>query len=161
MTLTEIHTEKVPGRVTNVHIGSTSSTGVDIKSGIVSFEYARIHEAKPAHVAKAKTTSTIIQPHSNFVWKLKFLSDCRIAFFATDVVVGGGNEYAMVANGDSNPIAHFRVIVPIEDGSGNNKTRTYTITNGYALRNRAYIGDNEDAIYEYEGDAEYISYSDA
>lgn len=160
MALTEKKTEVVPGRITHVYIGKNSTTGVDIIDGIVSFEYRRIHEAKPANVAKTKTTTTILQAHSNFTWKLKFISDCRVAFFDTDVTAVAGQK-AMDDNGDSYAIAYFRVIIPIEDGSGANKTRTYTITNGYALQNHAYIGDDEDAIYEYEGIAEYISYSDA
>lgn len=161
MALTEVNTEKVPGRITNVYIGYDATHGVDVKTGIVSFEYWRNHDAKRANVASTKTSTTIFQPHSNFGWKLKFLSDCRVAFFATDVVSGGGTEYALVDNGDSNVIEYFKVIMTIEDQAGAEKTRTYTITNGFALRNRAYIGDDEDAIYEYEGDAEYISYSDA
>jgi len=161
MALTEVNTEKVPGRVTNVHIGYDATHGVDIKSGIVSFEYNRVHPAKPANVADSKTSATIFQPHSNFGWKLRFIGDCRVAFFATDVGVAGGNQYALVDNGDSNEIEYFKVILKIQDSAGNEKTRTYTITNGFALRNRTYIGDDEDAIYEYEGDAEYISYSDA
>lgn len=161
MVLTDTKTEIVPGRITHVYIGKNSTTGVDISRGIISFEYRRIHAAKPAHKANTKTSSSIFQPHSNFTWKLKFISDCRVAFFATDVGVAGGNQYALVNNGDSNEIEYFKVIVPIEDKDGNDKTRTYTITNGYALQNHAYIGDDEDAIYEYEGIAEYISYSDA
>lgn len=161
MVLTEVGTEKVVGRVTHVHIGKTSTSGVDIKSGIVSFEYWRNHDAKRADVASSKTVATIFQPHSNFGWKLRFLSDCRTAFFATDVQAAAGNQYALVDNGDSNKIEYFKVLASIEDANGNPKTRTFTITNGYALKNRAYIGDDEDAIFEYEGDAEYISYSDA
>ena len=161
MALTEVNTEKVPGRITNVHIGYDSTHGVDIKSGIVSFEYWRVHEAKRANTANTKTSATIFQPHSNFGWKLKFLSDCRVAFFATDVHDGGGNEYALVDNGDSNMIEWFKVIMEIEDQLGASKKRTYTITNGFCTKNRAYIGDDEDAVFEYEGDAEYISYTDA
>jgi len=161
MALTEVNTEKVPGRISNVCIGYDSTHGVDIKTGIVSFEYWRNHDAKRANVADTKASSTIFQPHSDFGWKLKFLSDCRVAFFATDVVAGGGTEYALVDDGDSNEIEYFKVIMTIENESGTEKTRTYTITNGFCTRNRAYIGDDKDAIYEYEGDAKKISYSDA
>jgi len=49
----------------------------------------------------------------------------------------------------------------IVDSAGADKTRTYTLTNAFATKNRAYIGDDEDAIYEYEGDAEEITYADA
>jgi len=77
------------------------------------------------------------------------------------VQVAGGNQYALKNDGDSNMIEWFKVIMTIEDESGTEKTRTYILTNGYALRNRAYIGDDEDAIFEYEGDARDISYSDA
>ena len=161
MALTDTKTEIVPGRITHVYIGKSDTVGVNISRGIVSFEYHRIHEAKPANVANAKTTTTIIQPQSNYTWKLKFLSDCRVAFFATDVGAADGNQFALVPWQDSNKIDYFRVIVPIEDGSGADKTRTYSIMNGYCLRNHAYIGDDEDAIYEYEGIAEYITYSDA
>lgn len=161
MVLTEVNTEKVPGRISNVHIGYDATHGVDVKTGILSFEYWRNHDAKRANDASSKTAATIFQPHSNFGWRLKFLSDCRVAWFATDVGVAGGNQYALVDNGDSNEIEYFKVVMTIEDESGTEKTRTYTITNGFALRNRAYIGDDEDSIYEYEGDAEYISYSDA
>jgi hypothetical protein len=102
-----------------------------------------------------------LQQPSFFNWKLTFLSDCRIAFFGTDVQVAAGNQYALVDNGFSNKIEYFKVIMAIEDGSGTPKTRTYTITNGYCLRNNAVIGEDQDAVYEYEGEAEYISYSDA
>lgn len=160
MVLTDTKTEIVPGRITHVYIGKDSSNGVDISRGIISFEYDRIHEAKPASVAKTKTTTTILQAHSHFTWKLKFISDCRVAFFATDVTAVAGQK-ALDDNGDSYAIAYFRVIAPIEDKDGADKTRTYVITNGFCLGNNAYIGDDEDAIYEYEGIAEYISYSDA
>jgi len=100
------------------------------------------------------------QKPSTFGWRLRFISDSWTAFFNTDVTAVAGQK-AMDDNGFSNKIAYFRVIAPIEDAAGADKTRTYIITGGYALRNRAYIGDDEDAIYEYEGDAEYISYSDA
>jgi len=161
MTLTDTKTEKVPGRITHVYIGSSDTSGVDISSGIASFEYWRNHDAKRANTANTKTSASIFQPHSDFGWKLKFLSDCWAAFFDTDVVAGGGKEVAMTPNGDSNKIGYFKVIVPIINASGASKTRTFTITNGYALRNRAMIGDDEDAYFVYEGDAEYISYSDA
>jgi len=161
MSLTEVNTEKVPGRIKNVYIGYDATHGVDIKSGIVSFEYWRNHDAKRANASDTKTSATIFQPHSDFGWKLRFLSDCRVAFFATDVGVAGGNQYALVDNGDSNEIEYFKVIMTIEDEAGAEKTRTYTLTNAFATKNRAYIGDDEDAVYEYEGDAEYISYSDA
>ena len=159
MVLADTKTEIVPGKVTHVYIGKTDAIGVNISRGIVSFEYDRIHDAKPANKANTKTSASIFQPHSNFTWKLKFISDCRVAFFDTDVTAVAGQK-ALDDNGDSYAIAYFRVIVPIEDKDGKDQTRTYTITNGYALRNRAYIGDDEDAIYEYEGTAEYISYTD-
>jgi len=160
MGLTEVSTEKVYGRVSNVYIGYDSSHGVNISKGILSFEYWRNHDAKRANTANNKTSSTIFSPHSSFGWKLRFLSDCRVAFFATDVGVAGGNQYALDDDGDSHHIEHFQVIMKIQDSNEAEKTRTYTITYGYALKNRAYIGDDETAIYEYEGDAEYISYAD-
>jgi hypothetical protein len=159
MVLTDTKTEKVPGRITHVYIGYDSTHGVDISSGIKFFDYARVHDARTSFNVSAKTESSIFQPHSNFIWRLEFLSDCRVAFFATDVV--GTTKYALVDNGDSNKIGYFKVICPIEDGTGASKTRTYTITNGYALRNGAPIGDDKNAIYWYEGIAEYIGYSDA
>ena len=161
MALTETKTEKVPGRITHVYIGYDGAHGVDIQSGIKSFEYSRIHDARRAFVANTKTGSSDLQPHSHYHWTLELLSDCHTAFFATDVQVAGGNQYALDPNGDSNVIEYFRVILPIVNADGDNKTRTYTITNGYALRNRAKIGDDQDAIYIYEGDAEEITYADA
>ena len=160
MALTEVGTEKVYGRVSNVHIGYDDTHGVNISKGIKSFEYDRIHDATGQFVGNTKTSPTIFQPHSNYMWKLRFLSDCRIAFFATDVQVAGGNQYA-ITSGDSNMIEYFRVIMKIVNSSGADKTRTYTITNGYCTKNRAYIGNDDDAVYEYEGLAEYITYSDA
>lgn len=160
MALTKTNTEKVPGRITHVYIGKDASNGVDISSGIKSFSYQRVHDARRKEVANTKTGASIFQPHSSFNWTLEFLSDSRVAFFDTDVTSTPGKK-ALDDNGDSNKIAYFRVLMPIEDRAGASKTRTYTITNGYALRNRAYIGDDEDAIYVYEGNAEYISYSDA
>lgn len=161
MALTETGTEKVYGRVSNVHIGYDATHGVNISSGILSFEYDRVHDATPKFVANTKTAVTAFQPHSHFTWKLRFLSDCRTAFFATDVDDAGGSQYVLDDNGDSNLIEYFKVLVPIEDSSGAAKTRTYTITNGYCTRNRAYIGDDDDAKYEYMGIAEEITYSDA
>jgi hypothetical protein len=159
--LTDTKTEKVPGKITHVYIGYDATHGVDISSGIKSFRYGRVHDVKTAFNVSTKTATEIFQPHSNFEWRLEFLSDCRVAFFATDVQVAENNQFALVNNGDSNEIEYFRVILPIEDGAGASKTRTYTITEGYCLRNGAEIGDDEDAIYWYEGIAEYISYSDA
>jgi len=160
MSLTEVDTEKVYGRVRNVHIGYDATHGVNISKGILRFRYNRVHDARTAFNVSAKTDSSIFQPHSNFEWRLEFYSDSRIAFFATDVQVADGNQYALVNNGDSNKIEYFKVLMYIQDGSGVEKTRTYTITNGYALRNGATIGDDETAIYWYEGSAEYIDYSD-
>ena len=160
--LIAVDTEKVPGRISHVYIGWDSLHGVDIKSGILSFEYWRNKDLLRPFIPGSPTANVVQQlGMSSFGWKLRFLSDCRVAFFATDVQSGGGFQYAMVDNGNANKIAYFKVIMKITDASGNPKTRTYTITDGYALRNRALIGDDEDAIYEYEGDAEYISYSDA
>jgi len=161
MALTEVNTEKVVGRITNVKIGYDSTHGIDIQQGILRFMYARVHDAKTAFNASSKTDSGIFQPHSNFTFRLELISDCRAAFFATDVQSAGGNQYAMVNNGDSNKIEYFRVIAPIVDADGDEATRTYTITNGYILRNGGDIGNDEDAVFWYEGIAEYISYSDA
>jgi hypothetical protein len=161
MALTQIGTEKVYGRISNVQIGYDATHGVDIIKGILRFEYARVHDATPQFTANTKTSGTVFQPHSHFTWKLIFLSDVRIAFFATDVQAAGGNQYALNDNGDSNKIEYFKVILPIEDQAGVARTRTYTITNGVCTRNSTEIGDDEDAQYVYEGVAEYISYSDA
>jgi len=161
MTLTEVKTEKVPGRISNVHIGYDATHGVNISKGILSFEYNRIRDAIRNKPPGAATSSTInLQQPSFFNWKLTFLSDVRIAFFGTDVQVAAGNQYALVDNGFSNKIEYFKIIMAIEDSAGAPKTRTYTITNGYCLRNNARIGEDQDAVYEYEGEAEYISYSD-
>ena len=162
MALTPINTEKVPGRITHVYIGSTSDTGIDIQSGIKSFSYERVHDARRQFVANTKTAATELQPHSHFTWKLEFLSDCRTAFFATDVDNGtAGNQYALDDNGNSTKIDYFRVIMPIISGTGTSMTRTYTLTNGFCLRNRTRVGDDEDAVYTYEGDAEEITYADS
>lgn len=162
MALTEIKTEKVPGRVKEVIIGYDATHGVKVTKGTLSFEYWRNKDLLRLQIPGSATASVVQDVGmSSFGWKLRFISDCRQAFFATDVQVAAGSQYAMIDNGLANKIEYFKVIMAIEDASGNPKTRTYTITNGYALRNRAYIGDDEDAIYEYEGDAEYISYSDA
>lgn len=162
MSLTAAKTEKVYGRISNVHIGYDATHGVDITNGILGFEYRRIHDAVRNRPPGAATSSTInLQQPSHFEWKLTFLSDSRTAFFATDVQVAGGNQYALVDNGTSNKIEYFKVLMSIQDSAGAVKTRTYTVTNGYCLRNNAVIGKDEDAIYEYEGEAEYISYADA
>jgi len=162
MSLTEVGTEKVMGRVTHVYIGYDSTHGVDINKGILGFHYDRVHPAVRNMPSGSATSPTInMQKPSFFTWKLKFLSDCRIAFFATDVQVAAGNQYAMTNNNFSNKIEYFKVKVAIETADGVPYVRTYTITNGYALQNRAIIENDEDAVYEYEGEAEYISYSDA
>src|SRR3990167_5655978 len=144
MVLTPVGTEKVPGRITHVKIGKDSSNGVDINKGIKFFDYHRAHDAHTAFNASAKTESSIFQPHSNFEWRLEFISDCRVAFFGTDISATAGNQFALDDNGDSTKIDYFRVIMPITDSNGNPKTRTYVIMNGYALRNGAAIGDDED-----------------
>lgn len=159
MTITKYNTEKVPGRITHVYIGKAVGTCADIQSGTVSFEYDRIRDAKRYTIPGAATSKNLFQPSSNFWWKLKFLSDARPAFFETDVTSTPG-EKALDDDGFSHEIAHFQVHAPIENSAGESKTRKYTITGGYALRNRGYIGDDEDSISEYEGDAEYISYVD-
>lgn len=162
MVLTEKNTEKVPGRITHVKIGYDATHGVDIKSGILSFEYWRNNDNLRIAIPGRAMRDVVQQLGMSFFgWRLKFLSDCRAAFFATDVQAAAGNQYAMDNDGYSNLIEYFKVIVPIEDGDGNPKTRTYTIVYGYALRNRAFIGDDEDAVYEYEGDAACISYADS
>jgi len=162
MSLTAVKTEKVYGRISNVHIGYDSTHGVNITNGILSFEYRRIHDAVRNKPPGAATSSTInLQQPSFFEWKLTFLSDSRTAFFTTDVQVAGGNQYALTDNGVSNEIEYFKVIMSIQDSAGAVKTRTYTITKGYCLRNHARIGEDQDAVYEYEGEAEYISYADA
>ena len=167
MSLTEVGTEKVHGRIgvsernTGVQIGYDSTHGVYISKGILSFDYDRVRDAVRNEFPGAATSATInLQKPGFFTWKLVFLSDCRIAFFGTDVQVAAGSQYALVDNGFSNKIEYFKVLVPIEDGTGTPKTRTYTITNGYCLRNSARIGSDNDAEYVYEGEAEYISYSD-
>jgi len=162
MSLTAVKSEKVYGRISNVHIGYDATHGVNITNGILSFEYHRIHDAVRNKPAGAATSPTInLQQPSFFEWKLAFISDSRAAFFATDVQVVGGSQYALTDNGSSNKIEYFKVIMSIQDSAGAVKTRTYTITNGYCLRNHAVIGKDDDAIYEYEGEAEYISYADA
>jgi hypothetical protein len=162
MSLTEVKTEKVYGRISNVHIGYDSTHGVNIKQGILSFEYWRNSDNLRLEIPGSPTRNIVQQlGMSFFSWKLRFLSDCRIAFFGTDVQVVAGNQYAMIDNNLSNKIEYFKVIMKIQDGSSLEKTRIYTIKGGFALRNRAYIGDDNDAEYEYEGDAEYITYSDA
>lgn len=162
MSLTEVKTEKLTGRIDSVEIGYDANHGVKITQGILSFEYDRIHEAVRNKPPGAATSATInMQQPSHFFWRLRFLSDCRIAFFATDVQSAQGNQYALVDNGSSNKIEYFKVKMQVQDGNGDIKTRTYTITNGYCLRNRAYIGEDKPPIYEYEGEAEYISYEDA
>ncbi|MDH5786973.1 MAG: hypothetical protein OEZ40_01595 [Candidatus Bathyarchaeota archaeon] len=159
MALTDTKSEKVPGRITHVYIGKSSTVGLDISSGIVSFDYRRNHDATRYNYPGRATAPDIFQHPSTFSWELKFLSDCRAAFFDTDVTAVA-DQKALDDDGISYPITWFKVIVPIIDKAGATKTRTYTITGGYVLRNSAYIGDDEDAVYVYEGDAEYISYAD-
>ena len=162
MALTEVNTEKVPGEsITSVQIGYDSTHGVDIKTGVVDFTYKRIHDAKPKHASNTKATSNIFQPHSHYEWTLSLCSDCRVAFFATDVQVAGGNQYALDEDGDSSKIEYFKIIMTTESEAGTSKTRTYTITDGYVTRNHANITYGKDALYTYEGLAKEITYSDA
>lgn len=158
--LTDMRTEKVPWKITNVHIGVDGTHGVNIIGGILDFKYHRVHDAKPAHVAKTKTSTTYIQENSHFVWRIELESDCRIAFKATDVVSGGANEYAIIANANSNVIGYFKLFLTIEDTNQVEKTRTITVTNGVALTNGVDIRAGEDAVYWYEGQAEYIDEAD-
>ena len=162
MVLTEVKTEKVPGRISNVHIGYNATNGVNISKGILSFEYWRNKDLLRIKIPSKATASDVQElGMSSYGWRLRFLSDCRQAFFATDVQATAGSQYAMSPNGLSNMIEYFKVLVPIEDGTGTPLTRTYTITGGYALRNSARIENDQDAEYEYEGEAEYISYVDS
>ena len=71
-----------------------------------------------------------------------------------------GDQFALDEDGNSHMIEYFKVVCPIESGSGEPKTRTFTITNGYCLRNHGDVGNDEDAIFWYEGNAEEITYSD-
>lgn len=161
MVLTDTGTDKVYGKITNVQIGKDSSNGVDITSGVLSFEFWRNHDATRADNANSKTASEIFQPHSSYGWKLRFASDCRVAFFATDVGAAGGNQYALDPNGDSNEIEYFKVILKIVNSAGTDKTRTFTLDDAFCTKNRAYMGDDQLTIFEYEGDAEEITYADA
>lgn len=162
MVMTEVGTEKVVGRVTHVIIGYDATHGVDINKGILEFIPDRKKDLTRIQIPGSAVAS-IVQDlgGSSFSWSLRFLSDCRQAFFDTDVQVAAGNQYAMIDNGFSNKIEYFLVKVAIESAAGVPLVRTYTITNGYALRNRTVIGRDEDAEYVYEGEADYISYSDA
>jgi len=161
MSLTGVGTEKVVGRITHVYIGYDATHGVDINKGILEFTYNRKKEL--TRIPTGSAVASVVQDlgGSSFEWSLRFLSDCRQAFFATDVQVAPGNQYAMIDNGFSNKIEYFKIKVAIETAEGVPYVRTYTITNGYCLRNRAVIGRDDDAEYEYEGEADYISYADA
>jgi hypothetical protein len=168
--VTHVKTEKASGQICEnradstkgIYIGYDSGNCIHIYQGVLSFEYSRMHDNIRMEIPSATTRSIVQQlGMSYFTWKLRLLGDCRQAFFATDVQAAAGNQYAMTSNNLSNKIEYFKVVMPIQDEAGTPRTRTYTITNGYALRNHAVIGEGRDTEYEYEGDAEYISYSDA
>lgn len=161
MALSEIATEKLHGRITNVHIGYDATHGVNISSGILGFEFDRIHDAAPAHQLYTKTTANMYQGNSHITWRLRFLSDAAIAFYATDVQVAGGNQFALNNEADSNKIEYFKVIMTIENSSGVSKTRTYTLADAYCLGSRGVIGSDEDAQIEYFGVARNLTPADA
>lgn len=162
MTVTETGTEKVVGRVKAVSIGTSSSNCTRVTSGILSFEYWRNKDLLRMKIPGSATADTVQDlGMSSYGWRLRFLSDCRSLWFSQDVSTSGGTQPAIVPNGFANKIEYFTVEVAIEDADGVPKTRTYTLHGAYALRHSAYIGDDEDAVFEYEGDAEYIEYSDA
>lgn len=162
MVLATVKTEKIAGRISSVTIGYDGTNGTKITQGIKSFSYWRKQDNLRLPIPSSATRNVVQQlGMSYFGWRLRFLSDCRTAFFGTDVQAAVGNQYAMTDNGLSNKIEYFTVIMQVTDSSGSIKTRTYTIHGGYALRNSADIGEDVDAEYVYEGDAEYISYSDA
>ena len=161
MSLTEVNTEKILNGPSNVQIGYDATHGIDIKTGVNLFAYRRVHDGVPAHVANTKASSDAFQPHSHYNWRLELVSDCRAAFFATDVQVAGGNQFPLDPDGDSPEIEYFRVIVPITKSDGSSGTRTYTITGGRCFTNSADMEKGVPALFVYEGIAKEITYSDA
>lgn len=154
----ELGTEQII-RWTHIRIGYDATHYTDIDKGIENFEGFRVHDGKPQFVANTKTSPDVFQPHSNYAWTIELMGDRRAAFFAQDVQVAAGSQYAMDENGDSNKIEYFKVVAEIQAADGTLKTRTFTVTNGYAFTNE-WRRTEGGYLFIYRGIAEEIPYSD-
>ena len=89
------------GRIDKLEIGLTAGTNTDV-TNVVLMNWERNHDVRPRLFANSKTPTTYQQPHSWIVGSISVLSNNNVAFYATDVQAAGGNQFARVANADSN-----------------------------------------------------------
>ena len=96
------------GRIDKLEIGLTAGTNTDV-TNVVLMNWERNHDVRPRLFANAKTPTTYQQPHSWIVGSISVLSNNNAAFYVTDVQAAGGNQFALVANADSNVIDFMQV----------------------------------------------------
>ena len=110
------------GRITDIGIG-TAVGDHDSITNVVLMNWERIHDIRPRLTANTKIPVGWQQPHSWIIGSFSLLSNNNNALYVRDVVVGGGVEPALDADGDSNPIGYF--VVTYEDEGGVVKTTTF------------------------------------
>lgn len=140
-------------RWTSIKVGYDATHHTELTDGILDFRYSRTHPAARKDVANTVSADDLVQHHSNFVFQVTLDGDNRDMFFAQDVQVAGGNQFALDDDADSNKIEYFLVTAAMRGPTGTVITRTYTIGNGYILAN-SYDGNNR---FTYTGDAETIT----
>ncbi len=110
------------GRIDKLEIGLTAGTNTDV-TNVVLMNWERNHDVRPRLFANAKTPTTYQQPHSWIVGSISVLSNNNAAFYATDVQAAVGNQFALVANADSNVIDFMQVTY--RDAQNNVQTTTF------------------------------------
>ena len=137
----------LPGRITKVEIGLSAATNCDIVN-VILFNWERVHEVRPHLVASSKLpygTCPWLQGHSWIMGSFSLLTDHHTCIYATDVVAGGGNEYAYVENGDSNCMDFFRVTYV--DAAG--VTRYTDFVKGLIYRAVKELLNYDDSVWVY------------
>jgi len=132
------------GRIEKLEIGLTAGTNTDI-TNVVLINWERVHDIRPRLTANTKVPVGYQQPHSWVIGSFSLLSDNQTALYSTDVVVGGGVEPALDADGDSNPIAFFAVTY--EDADGNDRITTFN--NAIISRGVKELLNYDDSVWIY------------
>ena len=97
-----------PGHIDKLEVGISAIQNEDIH--VVLMNWEENHDVRPRLYANIKNPNDWSQPHSWVVGSFSCLSNAHTAIYATDVqAAGGGSQYAMVPNGDSNKIDFFQV----------------------------------------------------
>ena len=132
------------GRIDKLEIGTAAGVNVDI-TNVVLMNWERVHDIRPRLTANTKIPVGWQQPHSWIIGSVSLLSDNHVAFYSTDVVVGGAVEPALDADGDSNPIAFFMVTYR----DHNNVVKTTTFNNAIVSRPVKELLNYDDSVWIY------------